>query len=173
MLDVKRILVSVSDVLAQLVLPTSSDSGATSYGGVGLHDNTVLLARFQDVLVTAVRVELDLIQCRLHLASENDLHSGWLPTHFLTFGRLSPYDIYNDPKPYLSFSTLRSYQPRILYHSLDVFSGKVGHAKVPDLALLLAHLQSLPHRHPHLWCSRRVRSAVLEEGLEGTDQRII
>lgn len=59
--------------------------------------------------------------------------------------------------------------PGIPDHSLDVSPGEVGHADVPDLALLLAQLQSLPHRHPHLRCSRGVRGAVLKEGLGGAD----
>ena len=59
-------------VPTQLGLPLSSDPAAAADGRVGLHDDAVLLARLEDVLVAAVRVELDLVQDGLHLASEKD-----------------------------------------------------------------------------------------------------
>ena len=62
---------TVHTLHTQLALPTSPDSGATPDGGVGLHDYAVFLARLQDVLVTAVWVELDLVQGRLYLTPVN------------------------------------------------------------------------------------------------------
>ena len=60
-------------VPTQLGLPLSPDPAAAADGRVGLQDDAVLLARLEDVLVAAVRVELDLVQDGLHIASENGL----------------------------------------------------------------------------------------------------
>ena len=64
----------------QLGLPLSPDPAAAADGRVGLHDDAVFLARLEDVLVAAVRVELDLVQDGLHLASENDLRCDHITT---------------------------------------------------------------------------------------------